>query len=82
MELKEEHGQVTGTAGPNVEKQWPLQGGKLAGEKLTFEVRNEEGSLLVFDLRFDGEQVTGTCAGTNDDGEKMSAKLNLKRTPD
>lgn len=79
MELKETHGQVTGTAGPNAEKQWAVQNGKLDGNKLTFEIRNEEGALLVFDLTFEGEGIQGTCAGTNGEGEKMSARLVLKR---
>lgn len=79
MQLKEDHGQVTGTAGPNAEKQWPVRKGKLDGAKLTFEITNEDGSLLVFNLAFDGDEIQGDCAGTNGDGEKMSAKLHLKR---
>jgi hypothetical protein len=80
MDLKEKAGEVVGTAGPNSEKQWPIRKGKLSGQKITFELVNEDGQLLVFDLTFDGEAVRGTCAGTNSDGEKMSAKLELKRT--
>ena len=29
LDLKEQDGKVTGTAGPNSEKQWPLRNGKL-----------------------------------------------------
>ncbi len=79
MDLKEQAGAVTGTAGPNAEKQWPLQKGKLDGQKLTFEVPTNDGGLLVFDLTFDGEVIQGTCTGTGSGGEKMSAKLRLKR---
>jgi hypothetical protein len=32
MALKEKDGEVTGTAGPNEEKQWSLRKGKLEGE--------------------------------------------------
>ena len=80
MDLKEKGGEVTGTAGPGVEKQWSLRKGKLDGQKLTFEVPTDDGGLLVFDLTFDGTAIQGTCAGTGNGGEKMSAKLNLKRT--
>ena len=80
IDLKEQAGVVTGTAGPNSEKQWSLRKGKIDGQKLTFEVPTEEGGLLVFNLTFDGELIEGTCEGTGDGAEKMSAKLRLKRT--
>ena len=63
-----------------MDKQWSLRKGKLDGKKLTFEVPTDDGGLLVFDLTLDGTAIQGTCAGTGNGGEKMSAKLNLKRT--
>jgi len=81
MDLKVLDGKVTGTAGPNADKQWPLRNGKLDGQKLTFEVQTDEAGVLVFELMFDGEVVQGTCTGTGSGGEKMSAKLHLTRTP-
>jgi len=80
MSLKESGGAVTGTAGPNTEKQWTIQNGKLDGQKLTFEVRMEDGGLLVFNLTFDGSSIQGDVKGTGSGGEQMSAKTNLKRT--
>src|SRR5580698_1526798 len=80
MDLKEMAGAVTGTAGPNAEQQWALRKGKLDGQKLTFEVLTEDGGLLIFDLVFDGDAIRGKCDGTGNGGEKMSAKLDLKRT--
>jgi hypothetical protein len=82
MNLREHGGEVTGTAGPNSEKQWSLQKGKLDGQKLTFEVPTDDGGLLVFDLMFNGEAIQGSCAGTGRGGEKMSAKVRLKRASD
>lgn len=79
MDLKESAGSVTGTAGPNSDKQWSLRKGKLDGEKLTFEVAMEDGGLLVFELTYDGTSIQGTCTGTGGEGEKLSAKVNLKR---
>jgi len=80
MDLKETGGAVTGTAGPNAEKQWSLQKGKLEGQKLTFEVTMEDGGVLAFELTFDGASIQGSCTGTGNGGEKLSAKVNLKRT--
>jgi hypothetical protein len=81
LDLQEHNGAVSGTAGPNADKQWPLQKGKLHGQKLTFEVLTDDGGFLACDLLFDGESIAGTCSGTGEGGEKMSARLNLKRTP-
>ncbi len=80
LDLKEKAGDVTGKAGPNPDQQWPLKKGKLDGQKLTFEVSTDDGGLLVFELSFDGESVKGDCAGTGNGGEKLTAKVNLKRT--
>ena len=79
MDLHEKDGSVTGTAGPTADKQWSLSKGKLDGQKLTFEVAMDDGGILTFELAFDGESIHGTCAGTGSGGEKMSAKVSLKR---
>jgi len=79
MDLKESGGAVTGTAGPNEEKQFSLRKGKLDGQKLTFEVVMDDGGVLAFELSFDGTSIQGSCTGTGDGGEKLSAKVNLKR---
>jgi hypothetical protein len=79
MDLKAAGTKVTGTAGPAEDKQWDIRNGKLENGKLTFEVEMEDGGLLSFDLVFDGESIQGNCTGTGNGGEKMSAKVNLKR---
>jgi hypothetical protein len=47
MDLKEQAGAVTGTAGPNSDQQWPVLKGKLDGQKLKFEVQTDDGGVLV-----------------------------------
>ena len=83
MNLKLDGTTVTGTAGPDEDKQWTVRNGKLEAGKLTFEVVMEGGDgdhgKIVFDLVFDGDTIRGTAQGTGDDGEKMSAKVDLKR---
>ncbi len=79
LDLKEQGGEVTGTAGPNADKQWKVVKGKLDGKKLNFEVDADEGGVLIFNLTFDGEEITGDCSGTGDGGEKMTAKVKVKR---
>ena len=77
--LKLEGTTVTGTAGPDENQQWAIKNGKLADGKLTFHVDLEEGGAIDFDLVFDGENIKGSAQGTGHGGEKMSAKVALKR---
>lgn len=83
MNLKVDGTKVTGTAGPNEDQQWAIRNGKLEAGKLTFDVVPEgdggESGSLVFDLVFDGDAIRGSAVGTSPGGEKMSAKLDLKR---
>jgi hypothetical protein len=79
MDLKEKAGEISGTAGPDADKQWPIQKGKLEGEKVSFEVKMDDGGVIVFALRFDGATLQGTAEGTSSEGAKLSAKVNLKR---
>lgn len=82
MNLKIDGTKVTGTAGPNDDQQWTIKNGKLEGGKLTFEVSPEgdgNSGLIVFDLVFDGDTIHGSAAGTDDNGEKMTAKIDLQR---
>lgn len=79
MDLKLDGTKVTGTAGPNENKQWAIRNGKLEAGKLTFELEMDDGGLLTFDLVFDGDTIRGSAAGTGNGGEKMSAKVDLKR---
>ena len=50
MNLKQNGDEITGTAGPNEERQWPISKGKIEGDKITFEVQTDE-PILKFDLR-------------------------------
>ncbi len=83
MNLKVDGTKVTGTAGPNEDQQWTIRNGKLEAGKLTFDVvlegNGDDKGTLVFDLVFDGETIRGSAVGTSPGGEKMSAKVDLKR---
>jgi hypothetical protein len=68
---------VTGTVGPNLDHQFAIRNGKLDAGKLTFEVLMED--PVAFDLVFDGNTIRGSATGTGEGGEKMSAKVDLKR---
>jgi hypothetical protein len=83
MNLKVDGAKVTGTAGPNEDQQWTIRNGRLEAGKLTFDVvmegdNGDDKGSLVFDLVFDGETIRGSAIGTSHDGDKMSAKVDLK----
>jgi len=81
--FKVDGNKVTGTAGPNEDQQWAIRNGKLEAGKLTFEVvpvgDNGEDGQILFDLVWDGDTIRGTATGTIMGGQKMSAKVELKR---
>jgi hypothetical protein len=84
LNLKVDGAKVTGSAGPNEDQQWTIRNGKLEAGKLTFDVVMEGDSgddkgSLVFDLVFDGDTIRGSATGIGHDGDKMSAKVDLKR---
>lgn len=54
-----------------------MRDGKVAGDKLTFEVALERGSIF-FDLTVAGDQIKGDMKRVREDREQ-TAKLSLKR---
>jgi hypothetical protein len=77
MDLKVNGTQVTGTIAINPDHPFTVQNGKLKAGKLTFEALMED--RIVFDLVFDGDTIHGSATGTAGGGEKISAKVDLKR---
>jgi hypothetical protein len=68
---------LTGSGGPNEGEQHPMREGKVAGDKVTFEVPLEQGSIL-FTLTVTGDQGQGEMKMVRGDKEQ-TAKVSLKR---
>lgn len=75
--LRQTGNTVTGTAGPDENERNEIANGKVMGDRITFEVAREEGTMK-FVLTIEGETVTGQ-ASRERDGQQQTAKLNLKR---
>jgi hypothetical protein len=75
--LKQDGDKLTGSGGPNEGEQHPMKEGKVAGEKVTFEVPLERGSIL-FTLTVTGDQGQGEMKMVREDREQ-TAKVSLKR---
>lgn len=78
LDLKQNGAQLTGTAGPNADKQWPIQKGKVEGDKLSFEVQSD-GPLIKFELTLSNDHLKGE-ARAEQDGQTMKAVVDLQRT--
>jgi len=78
--LKQNGSQITGTAGPDEEHQWPVEKGSVSGSKVTFEVKStEDGTLFKCDLTLDGDHLRGPISATSADGQTMPAKVDFAR---
>src|SRR5688500_1957575 len=52
--------EVTGTVGPNAERQWPIEKGVVDGAKVTFQVQQPNGPLRTFTLALVEGRLKGT----------------------
>ena len=82
MDLKQKGTELTGTAGPSAERQWPLKG-TVDGNKLAFDVQSSgpDGTVAVikFALTFAEGHLKGE-ANAEIQGMKLSAKVDVQRT--
>ncbi len=77
MTLTQKGTDLTGTAGPNPDQQWPLQNGKVDGAKVTFEVQ-ADGPMLKFALTLVEGRLKGDASASMD-GQSMTAKVDVGR---
>ena len=75
--LKQSGTDITGTAGPNEDEQFPIQKGKIEGDKIMLEV-DHEGNTLKLDLKLAADRITGE-AHMSKDGQSMMAKIDVSR---
>jgi hypothetical protein len=75
--LKQSGTDITGTAGPNEDEQFPIQKGKIEGDKITLEV-DHDGHTLKLDLKVASDRITGE-AHMSKEGQTMTAKIDVSR---
>ena len=76
--LKQSGETLTGTGGPDQDQQLPLQNGKVVGNTITGEVKDDDGSTFKLNLKVDGDHITGDVTMMHD-GQSQKAKIDLKR---
>lgn len=77
LDLKQTGMELTGTGGPNTDQQWPIQNGKVEGDKLTFEVKSD-GPLIKFNLTLADGHLKGEAKAEHE-GRSMKAAVDLQR---
>ncbi|HXA50929.1 MAG TPA: hypothetical protein VNV86_11515 [Candidatus Acidoferrum sp.] len=78
MTLKQNGSELTGTAGPNENDQFPITKGKVDGNKITLEVQRGEGQVIKFELAIAGDRIKGG-ANMSNNGETRTAKVDVGR---
>jgi hypothetical protein len=76
--LQQDGAKLTGTAGPDVNSQLPIQNGKAENGTLTFELAPASGAIIKFVLKLDGDEIKGDIEGDRG-GQKQTGKLAVKR---
>jgi hypothetical protein len=73
-------GQVlTGTAGPNAERQWAIEkGGAVKGNKATFKVQQPEGPMRTFTLALVEDRLQGEMLAELQ-GQSFTTKVDMGR---
>ena len=78
--LKQTGGEVTGTVGPNAEKQTAITKGTVTGEDVVLEATApDNGVRFVLKLKLESDKLIGTLDAKSPDGETMAGKLTLTR---
>ena len=72
---------LTGTAGPNAERQWPIQKGAVDADKITFQVQQPDGPLRTFTLKLVEDRLQGEMLAELN-GQSFTAKVDGERAKD
>jgi hypothetical protein len=69
---------LTGTSGPNAERQWTVEEGAVDGTKVTFQVQQPEGPLRTFTLALVDDRLKGEMLAELN-GQSFTTKVDLGR---
>lgn len=69
---------VAGSLGPNEDRRFPIEQGKLDGHKLTFQLTGPKEAVFHFELTWEGDSLKGPCSRSIE-GHTETGTLELKR---
>ena len=77
-DLKHKDKEITGTTGPNAERQWTIEKGAVDGTKVTFRVQQPNGPMRTFTLKLVAGRLQGEMLAEMN-GQSFTAKVDLAR---
>jgi hypothetical protein len=69
---------LTGTAGPNADRQWAIEKGAVEGTKVTFRAQQPDGPLRTFTLALVKDRLQGDMLAELN-GQSFTAKVDVGR---
>lgn len=69
---------LTGTVGPNADRQWPIEKGTVEGKKVSFKVQQPEGPYRTFTLELVKDRMQGEMLAELD-GQSFTTKVDAGR---
>ena len=78
LDLTQKGKVLTGTAGPNAERQWAIEKGAVDGDKITFRVQQPDGPMRTFTLKLVEDRLQGEMLAELD-GKSFTAKVDAGR---
>ena len=69
---------LTGTVGPNAERQWPIEKGTVDGGKTSFRVQQPDGPMRTFTLQLVKDRLQGEMLAEMND-QSFTAKVDVGR---
>jgi hypothetical protein len=78
FELKQKGKTLTGTVGPNAERQWPIEKGTADGGNVKFQVQQPDGPMRTFTLKLVKDRLQGEMLAEMD-GKSFTAKVDAGR---
>jgi hypothetical protein len=77
LSLKQTSNQITGTAGPSVDQQAPINNGKIEGNHITFDLP-VPGGAFKFDINLEGDHLKGDVVASAQ-GQTVKAVMDAAR---
>ena len=78
MVIKQNGSELTGTAGPDEEQQFPIAKGRIEGDKVTLEVHRAEDQVIKITMVLANDRMKGD-ATLSMNGESRTAKVDIGR---
>jgi hypothetical protein len=78
LDLKQKDKVLTGTSGPNAERQWTIEKGTVEGSNVKFQVQQPDGPMRTFTLKLVKDRLQGEMLAELK-GQSFTAKVDVGR---